>query len=339
MQQSYHSNAVTNVHTRTLIQKDLFSSNEELANQFGTSEQTVSKWRSRDFTNDVSSAPLNIEYALTDIETALAVSIRSFSWLPLDEVFEMLFEENPTITRSSVYRCFVKNNINKVPLIQREQAKKFKAYEPGYIHIDVTYMPKFNKVGSYLYVAIDRATRIMYYKIYDNKTAENTELFFEECLAFFPFFISHILTDNGFEFTNRLIRSKTGNLCSKPSILDIKCEENNIDHRCTPPSSPQTNGMVERVNGTIKNNTILKTKYENKSDLETGLKEFLVFYNLYRRHGSLRKELKVKTPFQAVEKWFELKPELFKINPTDFKNKILSLNLKIVNLDQQPCET
>ena len=339
MQQSYHFNAKTNVHIREQIQANISNSNEKLALQFGISKQTVSKWKNRDFTGDASSAPLNIKYALTEIETALAISIRKFSWLPLDEVYEMLLEGNPTVSRSSVHRCFVKNNINKVPIVEREKAKKFKAYEPGYLHIDVTYMPKFNKVGSYLYVAIDRATRTMYYKVYENKTAENTDLFFEECIDFFPFIISHILTDNGFEFTNRLIKSKTGKLCSKPSLLDIKCEQNNIDHRCTPPSSPQTNGMVERVNGTIKNNTILKTKYENKMALENGLNEFLVFYNLYRRHGSLRKELKVKTPFNAVVKWYELKPELFKINPNEFKNKILSLNVKIVNLHQQPCET
>jgi transposase InsO family protein len=270
---------------------------------------------------------------------ALAVSLRSSTWLPFDEVFEVLLEGNPMISRSAVYRCLKANNINTVPALEKEKCKKFKAYEPGYLHFDVTYMPKFNKIGSYLYVAIDRATRTMYYNIYDNKTAENTDLFFDECMSFFTFHITHILTDNGFEFTNRLIRSKTGNLCTKPSLLDIKCEQNNIEHRCTPPSSPQTNGMVERVNGTIKNNTILKTKYENKSDLLKGLKEFLVFYNLYRRHGSLRKELNVKTPFQAVEKWYQLKPELFKTNPTEFKNKILSLNLKIVNLGQQPCET
>jgi len=35
---------------------------------------------------------------------------------------------------------------------------------------------------------------------------------------------------------------------------------------------------------------------------------FLVYYMLYRRHGGLRKELNVKTPFDAIEKWFELKP-------------------------------
>ncbi len=66
--------------------------------------------------------------------------------------------------------------------------------------------------------------------------------------------------------------------------------------------------MVERVNGTIKNNTILKYGYDNKTGMEKGQNEFLVFYNLNRRHGALRKELNVKTLFEAVEKWVDLKP-------------------------------
>jgi len=339
MQQIYHSNATTNINIRQQIQSNLFSSNETLALQFGTSQQTVSKWRNRDFTTDASCVPKNIKYALSDIETALVISLRKSTWFPLDEVFETLLTHNESITRSAVYRCLVKNDINKVPTVEKENAKKFKAYQPGYLHFDVTYMPKFNKIGSYLYVAIDRATRTMYYKVYDNKTAENTDLFFDECMSFFPFFITHILTDNGFEFTNRLIRSKKGDLCAKPSLLDIKCKENNIEHRCTQPSTPKTNGMVERVNGTIKNNTILKHKYVNKMALEKDLNEFLVFYNVYRRHGSLRKELNVKTPFEAVEKWFKLKPELFIKTPNEFEKITLNLYSKEVNLYQQPCET
>jgi hypothetical protein len=46
---------------------------------------------------------------------------------------------------------------------------------------------------------------------------------------------------------------------------------------------------------------------------------------LYRRHGSLRKELNVKTPFQTVEKWYEIEPKLFKTTTEEFKNKILNL--------------
>jgi len=66
----------------------------------------------------------------------------------------------------------------------------------------------------------------------------------------------------------------------------------------------------------------------------------LILYNLYRRHGSLRHELKVKTPFNAIEKWFELDKKIFNQNPEKFKNIILSLKSKqVVNIKQQPCET
>jgi len=47
----------------------------------------------------------------------------------------------------------------------------------------------------------------------------------------------------------------------------------------------------------------------------------------------------VKTPFDAVQKWFDLDENIFKINPMELKNKILSLNPKQVVLHQQPCET
>jgi len=65
----------------------------------------------------------------------------------------------------------------------------------------------------------------------------------------------------------------------------------------------------------------------------------VVFYNLYRRHGGLRKELNVKTPFDAIEKWYEIKPEIFNQNPLQFKNKILSLYSNKASPHQQPCET
>jgi len=55
------------------------------------------------------------------------------------------------------------------------------------------------------------------------------------------------------------------------------------------------------------------------------LMDFLIHCNLYRRHGSLRRELKVKTPFNAVEKWFELDEKIYNQKPEEFKQKILSL--------------
>jgi transposase-like protein len=325
--QIYHSNAATNINNRLVIQNNS-GTNLQLAVRFNTSEQTISKWRNRDFVEDKSCKPNNIQYALTDLQKAIIISLRKSTWMPLDEVWEAVLETNSTISRSSVHRCFVAENINKVPAEKKEIAKKFKEYAPGYLHIDVSYLPKFNSKSYYLFVAIDRATRLMFYWIYENKTADNTEDFIEKCFEFFPIYITHILTDNGLEFTNRLLKSKTGNSCQKLSKMDIKCIKYDIEHRLTAPATPKTNGMVERVNGTIKNNTILKTKYQNKEDMETDMMRFLCYYNLYRRHGSLRKELKVKTPVQAIEKWYELEPNLFKITPEVFKNNLLILQSK-----------
>lgn len=148
----------------------------------------------------------------------------------------------------------------------------------------------------------------------------------DKCLVFFPFNITPILTDNGLEFTNRLLKSKTGNSCQKHSKMDVKYLENKIQHRLKAPFTPKTNDMVERVDGIIKNNTILKTQYQSLDEMKNDLTKFLSLYNFNRRHGKLRKEIKVKTPFNAIEKWYQLKPETFKITPSQFKKNILKLN-------------
>lgn len=338
MKQEYHSNARTNVHVRLEISKSNLTS-WELANMYNISEPTVSKWKNRACFEDKSSRPHTIHYALKDIEKTLIASIRQSTWLPLDEVLEMVLPANPNITRSAVYRTFVRDKINKVPEKEKDKAKKFKEYEPGYLHIDVTYLPKFDGVKYYLFVAIDRATRTLYYEVYDAKTAENAEGFMIKCLDFFPFGITHVLTDNGLEFTNKLIKSKTGHYCQKPSKLDVVCDEHNVEHRLTKPATPKTNGMVERANGTIKNNTIKRIEYNSKDEMQNELLKFLMYYILYRRHGSLRKELNVKTPFDAIEKWFEMKPEIFLQKPDEFKNKVLSLKIINTSYPKQPCET
>ena len=141
-------------------------------------------------------------------------------------------------------------------------------------------------------------------------------------------------------FRSRLLKNKKGEYCTKPSKLDVICQQNDIDHRCTKPFTPKTNGMVEKANDTIKNGTIKRTHYDSLEEMNDDLMNFLVHYNLYRRHGSLRRELKVKTPFNAIEKWFELDSEIFIMKPDGFKNKILSLQPKqVVKKEQQPCET
>jgi len=339
MKQVYHSNATTNIRLRYEINKSK-ESNIFLAQKYGVSENTIFKWKNRKSLEDKSSRPDTIKYSLSEQEMLIAVELRTLTWWSLDEITEAITPIDPVAIRSAVYRTFVREGINKVPQKEKDKAKKFKEYEPGYLHMDVTYLPKLNGIKYYLFVAIDRATRTLFYQIYDAKTSTNTEDFTNKCLDFFPFPITHILTDNGLEFTNSLIKSKKGEYCKKPSKLDIICEQNKIDHRLTKPFTPKTNGMVEKANDIIKNGTIKKTEYENIDQMNQGIISFLIFYNLYRRHGSLRRELKVKTPINAIEKWYEIKPEIFTEKPLDFKNKILLLkNNKKQSCQQQPCET
>ena len=62
----------------------------------------------------------------------------------------------------------------------------------------------------------------------------------------------------------------------------------------TKPATPATNGMVERVNGTIKDATIKATTYANTGDMKADLALFLLFYNFNRGTRQLKKRIKSK---------------------------------------------
>lgn len=316
MPQTYHANAKTNSHSRTIIQTSDLPP-QQLATSLRVSINTVLKWEAREGTQDKSSRPDTIHYALTDIEKEVIRFIRVSTWCPLDELTEIAESSIPNAGRSNVYRTLKAFGINQVPQEEKAKVNKFKEYEPGYLHIDVTYLPKINGVKYYLFVAIDRASRLLFFMIYEHKTAANAEDFFNRCIKFFPFYITHILTDNGLEFTDKFTRGKDEE--SGNHRFDKLCAEHEIEHRLTKPATPATNGMVERVNGTIKAKTIKATTYANVDEMKADLALFLIFYNFSRPHGGLKKELKVRTPFDALNVWYKLSPELFKISPDEFR--------------------
>lgn len=186
------------------------------AEKYNVSENPVSKWKRRDELYDRGSGPHKIYCSLADIEQEDIKTVRRSMRLPPDEIEEMARQPNPSASRSAVYRPLLSAGLNKVPEKEREKAKKFKEYEPRYLHVDVTYRPKIDGVKQYLFVAVDRATRTLFYQRYDAKTAENAENFMNRCEEFFPFKITHILTDNGLEFTNAFLVLKKGRCCENP---------------------------------------------------------------------------------------------------------------------------
>ena len=133
------------------------------------------------------------------------------------------------------------------------------------------YLPQMADETSrqYLFVAIDRATRWVFVRIFKSKTAANARRFLRDLERACPIRIRTVLTDNGKEFTDRLFglrkRVATGN-----HEYGQLCADLGIEHRLAPPQHPQTNGMVERFNGRIA--AVLQShRFRSGEDLETTL--------------------------------------------------------------------
>lgn len=301
----FHKNAKTNIHVRTLFSTSTLDT-AQLSVLYGVHPKTVRKWKHRADKPDRSHTRKNIKYALSDLETSLFVTYRRVSWEGLDECIDHMEQRlSKRYNRATIHNLFKRHNLNRKPKQPKEVGKFEPCYKAGFLHIDCTELPNPSnpKRRFYLFVAIDRATRYMYFRTYDRQTAHNARDFFMRCLSFFPFKIYKVITDNGREFTNAHLRprGKTG-IKIKLSIFSELLKNNGIKHTLTKPYKPQTNGMVERVNGKIKEATIHVKRYASGFELLQDLEKFLHEYNHHRRHGGLVRELQVRTPVEAIKK-------------------------------------
>jgi transposase InsO family protein len=180
--------------------------------------------------------------------------------------------------------------------------KTFKDYEPGFLHVDIKYLPQMPDETSrrYLFVAIDRATRWVFLHIYGDMTERSSVDFLRGIKLASPIKISKILTDNGSQFTAK-DKKPSGN-----HAFDKVCTGMNIEHRLAPPRHPQTNGMVERFNGRI-SELIKQTRFDSRADLDATLLNYLKLYN----HHIPQRAIGSTAPIQALKEWHKRKPELF----------------------------
>ena len=323
-----HSQATTTPKIRAAIQ----ASDEPawiVAERHGTTEQTVWKWRKRDSVEDQSHTPHRLQTTLTPAQEAVAVALRQTLLVSLDDLLSVVREFlNPNASRSGLDRCLRRHGVGNLRDMKAKAPKPkhsaFKAYEPGYIHIDVKYLPQMADETSrrYLFVAIDRATRWVFIRIFNAKTAANARRFLRDLERACPMRIRTILTDNGKEFTDRLFglrkRAATGE-----HEFDTLCAALEIEHRLTPPQSPQTNGpplgdcrqspagqRVERFNGRIEE-VLQSHHFRSGEELEATLRRYVWLYNQQLPQSALGS----KTPLQAMKDWHKLKPELFKKQP------------------------
>lgn len=310
-----HSNAATCPRQRQLIRSSALPY-RVLSRQLSVSLSTVHHWKHQQNSLDRSCRPHTIHYALGDQEEALVLWMRRSAQMPLDELLEAAQEVLPHLRRASLHRLLVRHGCNRRPKKQQQptgEAGTFKEYGPGYLHIDCFYLPKLDGQKHYCFVAIDRATRLVFLWVYQNKNKEAATDFLRRCLAFYPFKVEKILTDNGREFTLSTFKNRWGSHTKKAHPFTQVCQDNAIEHRQTQPYTPKTNGMVERTNGLIKQGTTKAHTYHNAQEMKDDLQSWFVIYNFHRKHRRIGRI----TPYQAACNWHTKQPEIFLTNPTE----------------------
>jgi hypothetical protein len=118
-----------------------------LAKRFGTTEQTIYKWRHRDTVLDRSPTAHRLQKTLASAHEAVATALRKTLLASLDDLLAVVREFlNPGVSRSGLDRCLRRHGVGNLRDLKAKDVRPkhsgFKAYEPGDIHIDVKYLPK-----------------------------------------------------------------------------------------------------------------------------------------------------------------------------------------------------
>ena len=307
-----HPRARTTPRTRIEINASS-ASVTALAERYNITVATARKWKHREDPQDRSHRPHKLSTTLTPAQEVLVVEVRRTLLLPLDDLLVVTREFiNAAVSRSGLDRCLRRHGVSDLKSLQPEiegQAKPpktFKDYEPGYLHVDIKYLPQMpdETQRRYLFVAIDRATRWVFMRIYRDQSNKSSADFLRRLRRAAPMKIKTILTDNGSQFTDRFTgatKSSTGK-----HEFYLVCKAFGIEHRLIPPRHPQTNGMVERFNGRI-SEIVNQTRFASAAELEDTLMHYLSTYNQLIPQRALRHQ----TPIQALKTWHLEKPELF----------------------------
>ena len=122
-----------------------------------------------------------------------------------------------------------------------------KMYYPGQrVQVDVKFVPSACVVGEvegekfYQYTAIDEYSRFRYIEAFREHSSYSSTVFLEHLIKAFPFKIECIQTDNGTEFTKRLLKE------NDLTLFEKRLEQLDIRHKLIQPYTPRHNGKVER---------------------------------------------------------------------------------------------
>lgn len=167
--------------------------------------------------------------------------------------------------------------VNRTKVLRKP--KGFMAKYPGHCIALDTVEKQRNGRRMYVLTAIDLYTRTGFAIATKSHSSKTFAHFFFLIMELFPYPVHTILTDNGSEFKK---------------YLKLLLKDRGITHYHTYPRTPKMNAHCESFNGTIQEEFVdfrVNLLFENVTEFNRLLAEYLSFYNTKRVHWAFQNKL------------------------------------------------
>lgn len=279
----------------------------ETAIRYQVSRKTVYKWLNRydgsvASLEDHSHRPKSSPRKHTEQEIKqIRRRVKKHKWKDLLLAYQELVERDGYTRSYGAFKRMV-SKMRELKPKKKKAKKKPKPYQraayPGQkIQLDVKYVPSYCVADGrkyYQYTAVDECTRWTFREMYEEHSTYSSKQFLERLIEKAPFPIREVQTDNGTEFTNRLIVTKSRHLTLFEGLL----EELEIIHHRIQIATPRHNGKVERQHRIDE-----ERFYRNMRmySLEDGRKQLAAYQK--KSNTYIKTCLGMKSPNQVLEKY------------------------------------
>lgn len=252
--------------------------------RYGVSRKTIYKWLGRydgtvESLEDQSRKPHRMPNKQTETEIRLvkrcAKKYKGDLLLGWQKAGEHGYSRSYGCFKRTVYRTTEHPKVKK----KKRKNKPYKRAEyPGQkIQMDVKFVPNYCLVGGvekcYQYTAKDECSRWTYREMYNEHSTASAKDFLEKFLRAAPFPVRMIQTDNGTEFTNALIVTKS----KHKTLFETALIEMGIEYQRIRIATPRHNGKVERQHRT---DEIRFYKHMKMFSLTDGRRQLAVYQRL-----------------------------------------------------------
>lgn len=279
----------------------------ETAIRYGVSRKTVYKWLSRydgslASLEDHSHRPKTSPNSHTEKELKqIRKRLKKYKWTDLLLAYQEL-KEKDGYGRSYGGFKRIAAKLKEAKPKKKKSLRKPKPYKRAdylgqKVQIDVKYVPSHCVVDGkkyYQYTAVDECSRWTFREMYDEHSTYSSNDFLEKLIKKAPFPIREAQTDNGTEFTNRLIVTKSRHL----TLFEEALQEHGIIYHRIQIATPRHNGKVERQHRTDEARFY---KHMKMYSLEDGRKQLASYQK--KSNNYIKTCLGMKTPNQVVEQY------------------------------------